>query len=255
MISVIICSIDDKKFFKVSQNYAELLEHEPFEIIRIPDAKSLAEGYNRGIAQSSGSILIFSHDDIEILSPDFAQKLKFSLANCDVLGVAGTSRLVNALWTAAWQPYIHGVVICPSSTSSYVINVYGVEGPLTPDIQALDGLFFAVNRTVVDKIQFDPTTFDGFHCYDLDFTYQAYLSGLKISVSNEIIIIHESVGGFDKNWEKYGQRFMEKYRGKLVNFNATAERIACAPVSTKEKILDYCQLPALIHLTKRMRAR
>lgn len=254
MISIIICSIDNNKFSKVSQNYANLLEHEVFEIIGIHDAQSLAEGYNRGIAQSTGSILIFSHDDIEILSPDFAGKLKHNLARYDVVGVAGTSRLVSALWTAAWQPYIHGVVVCPSSQGKYVINVYGVDGPETGSIQALDGLFFAVNRTVVEKILFDEITFDGFHCYDLDFTFQAYLTGFNLSVSNEIIIIHESVGGFDQTWEKYGQRFAQKYQSRLANYNADKERLACAPVSEKEKILDYCKIPALIDLTNRMRA-
>jgi hypothetical protein len=36
------------------------------EIIGIHDARSLADGYNRGIAQSRGEHIILSHDDIEI---------------------------------------------------------------------------------------------------------------------------------------------------------------------------------------------
>ncbi len=53
MISVIVCSIDDKKFGAVDYTYRKLLSadgHE-CEVIRIPDARSMCEGYNRGFAQ------------------------------------------------------------------------------------------------------------------------------------------------------------------------------------------------------------
>jgi len=46
-----------------------LLGDEPYEIVAVRDARSLAEGYNRGVARSSGDIVILSHDDIEFLDP------------------------------------------------------------------------------------------------------------------------------------------------------------------------------------------
>ncbi|MEI2771206.1 MAG: glycosyltransferase [Candidatus Competibacter sp.] len=75
LISIIICSVDDVKFARVERNYRNLLVNFPYEIIRIDDAVSLCEGYNRGIARSRGNYLIFSHDDIEIWTPDFGQRL------------------------------------------------------------------------------------------------------------------------------------------------------------------------------------
>src|SRR5882724_172154 len=110
MISVIICSIHNDRFAAVAKNYSDLLKHEPHEIIRISDARSLCEGYNRGIAASRGDILIFSHDDIEILTADFASRLKEHLANFDLIGVAGTSRLLRGGWQDAGPPYIFGQV-------------------------------------------------------------------------------------------------------------------------------------------------
>ena len=256
MISIIICSIDDRKFFKVSQNYAKLLEHEPFEIIGIHDAKSLAEGYNRGIAQSSGSILIFSHDDIEILSPDFTQKIKHHLGHYDVVGVAGTSCLTSAVWLDAKQPHIHGVVALPDSLNQgYVINVYGVEGAVTNNIQALDGLFFAVSRTVAEALQFDSVSFDGFHCYDLDFTFRAYLAGYRLAIINEITIIHESDGSFNDAWASYSERFMQKYLGRLCIEKNPSGSLACARVSSKDKVLECCNLSDLIKITGKLRSR
>ena len=81
MISVILCSIDPGKFAAVSKNLADRMADAPFEIIGIHDARSLAEGYNRGIAQSSGEILVFCHDDIEIITPDFNARIRRHLEN------------------------------------------------------------------------------------------------------------------------------------------------------------------------------
>ena len=70
-ISIIICSADPQLFAKVCANYRPaLLRSVSHEIIGIHDACSLCEGYNRGIARASGDVLVFSHDDIEIVTPD-----------------------------------------------------------------------------------------------------------------------------------------------------------------------------------------
>jgi len=37
--------------------------------VRIPDARSLAEGYNRGLRRARGDLLLFSHDDVRIVTP------------------------------------------------------------------------------------------------------------------------------------------------------------------------------------------
>jgi hypothetical protein len=101
MISIVICSIDSEKFVAVSANYATLFAGEPYEIIATHDTKSLAEGYNRGFARSTGEIMVFSHDDIEILAPDFVRKLRNYLNVYDIVGVEGTSCLIDAKWLAA----------------------------------------------------------------------------------------------------------------------------------------------------------
>jgi len=92
-VSVVICSIDAAKFARVSDNYRALYGAREVEIIGIHDARSLAEGYNRGIARARGEHLVLSHDDIEILTPDFADRLDRHLAQFDLIGVAGTTRI------------------------------------------------------------------------------------------------------------------------------------------------------------------
>lgn len=226
MISIIICSIDPEKFGRVTRNYAALMEGEAHEIIGIHDARSLAEGYNRGIRQSRGSILVFCHDDIEILSLDFASRIKRHLQSFDVVGPVGTSRVVDGFWPRAGAPFLHGQVAVPAppafSPAKYIVNFFGSPSPgslgtpLVPAIQALDGLFFALRRPVAEEIGFDEETFDGFHGYDIDFTYRAFLAGFRLAVHNDIAIIHQSKpGNFDDSWHAYNVRFKSKHAASL----------------------------------------
>jgi hypothetical protein len=71
-ISVLICSINAAKYARVTASYERLLASYPHEIIGIHDARSLAEGYNRAVQASRGEWLLFSHDDVEIVSSDLA---------------------------------------------------------------------------------------------------------------------------------------------------------------------------------------
>lgn len=220
MISIIICSITPEKFSAITKNYTDLMGGEPFEIIGIHDAKSLCEGYNRGIRQSVGDILIFSHDDIEILSPDFVIKLKNYLERFDIVGLAGTDKVVGGGWVNAGVPHLYGQVAHPHG-AAYLTELFDYgktakQGKTIADgIKMLDGLFFAVRRSVVQKVLFDDRTFDGFHGYDVDFTFSAFLAGFRLAVCNDIAVIHSSGGSFDESYQKYKQRFANKHQATL----------------------------------------
>ena len=183
-ISIIICSIKPERFDKVCANYHALLSGVQHEIIGIHDARSLSEGYNRGIRRATGEILVFSHDDIEIVSSDFAAKLLAYLTRYDLIGVAGTTRLLGGNWLYAGWPYIHGQVGSPGTNPGGIrVRVFQIRGAATENAQAMDGIFLAVRREVVERIGFDEMTFDGWHLYDLDFTYSAYLAGFRAALA------------------------------------------------------------------------
>lgn len=210
-ISVIICSIDGGKFDRVAANYRELLSSGAFEIIRIPDAQSLCEGYNRGIDAARGDVLIFSHDDISIVSPDFRSRILSHLHDVDVLGFAGTSRIVGAKWFEAGHPYIFGQIAHPTRGGGLALTIYGTPAALITGIKAVDGLSFVVRREAACSIRFDDRTFDGFHLYDIDFSFRSHLAGLKVGVATDVAIIHSSVGDFNSEWAIYAARFDQKF--------------------------------------------
>ena len=106
MISVVFCSVDPARAAAIERHYERLLGDEPSEIVAIRDARSLAEGYNRGVARSSGDIVVLSHDDIEFLDPaPWLGTLKRHLADADVVGIAGTTKVVYGSWARAGPPY------------------------------------------------------------------------------------------------------------------------------------------------------
>ncbi len=219
-VSVIVCSITPEKFERVHTNYSTLLRDIPHEIIGIHDARSLSEGYNRGIRQAKGEILVFSHDDIEIVSPDFAAKVINRLAQFDVIGVAGTDRLCGAVWTDAGWPHVFGQIGAPARGAHIYVTNFVMRGAWATPMQALDGVFFAARREVVEKIGFDEATFDGWHLYDLDFTYSAARSNFSLAVCNDLMVVHHSSGSFGEAWLPYARKFLSKH------LNSSGERYA-----------------------------
>ena len=216
LISVIICSIDQHKFEGVSANYSKLLAQQRFEIIGIHDARSLAEGYSGGIGKSKGELVILSHDDIRILTSDFAARLGAHMAAFDLIGVAGTTRVVGGSWLDAGDPYLYTLISSPEPESGRLQTVLlGGEPLVVPGIQGLDGVFMAMHRNVAESVGFDATNFDGFHLYDLDFSFRAHLAGHRLAVCRDIVLVHESIGHYDAIWDKYVRRFNEKFRSVL----------------------------------------
>ncbi|MDR3212777.1 MAG: glycosyltransferase family protein [Azoarcus sp.] len=239
--SIIICSIDPWKFAQVSACYEHLLAEVPHEIIGIHDARSLAEGYNRGVQQAQGDITLFSHDDILILDPGFAPKIASRLQNIDILGFTGTRRLVDEYWWGAGLPWLAGSIahIFPNDIS---LNVYGAAAwPLVENIQAIDGLCIMARRETALEIGFDQTVFDGFHLYDLDFSFSAWQAGKKIAVCCDIPVIHASMGNYDAKHEKYARLFLEKHKDALPTPSPPKKR---APEGRSMRFSDHRALLA-----------
>jgi GT2 family glycosyltransferase len=221
-ISIIVCSADDRRFATFKSSIDTVFDRD-VQLVRIQDAASMAGGYNRGVALSNGGVLIFCHDDIEFLGSGALEIIREDLKRFDLVGVAGTTRLVEGKWITAGQPFIHGQVVHQDggppagSQPRYQLCTYGLgrDDDVVANVQALDGLFMAVRRQVLDRVRFDETLFDGFHLYDLDFSFGAFLNGLNLAVDHRIRILHRSAGNFNGTWEKYFQRFNAKYLQNL----------------------------------------
>ena len=212
MISVITCSHDDARFSALNAMYARLLYGEPHEIIRISDAASISEGYNRAIAQSRGELLVFSHHDVEIHCETFARLLAERLNIYDMIGVVGTTLLNGPAWGWEPPPHCHGQIIEPRGNGeTYEVVIFSNGRRHVGQVQALDGMFMAMRRKVAEEIGFDAENFQ-WHHYDLDASYRAFRAGCKLGICCDFDLVHHSGGDFGPAWERSAHTFVRKHR-------------------------------------------
>jgi glycosyltransferase involved in cell wall biosynthesis len=244
-VSVVVCSIDAQKAARIREHYEAQFQRHRVEVIQISDARSLCEGYNRGFAKTRGDIIIFCHDDIEIISPDFPARLLAHLRTHDLVGVAGTTQLIGANWNSAGWPRVHGCVVHRGSDGNgFFFHCFGP--PRSSAVEALDGLFIAAKREVCKAIEFDEAVFDGFHFYDLDFSYRASLAGFRIAVPWDILILHASWGRSDPSWQEYAQKFAAKYGGeKIVRLTAPPINWPIVQFSERADMIAFHRVMAL----------
>lgn len=272
--SVIICSPDTPegniKLEGVTNAYKIAFAGDEYELIAIKDAKSLAEGYLRGIERSVGSIVVFSHNDAAPVRP-IGAKLRRHLQRVDIVGGAGSNRLDGPAWFTAGPP--HGVgqvlnqILVPKLDEKgqpiknaagdtlgevqFLLSVYGVPSRLVEGIQVLDGFWFAARREVLrfDKAWFDPELCDGFHMYDIDFSYRAFLNGVRIGVACDLSLLHASSGGYgDPKWKPAADRWMARFGERLAQhrdlawqYTSVAGRSQPVMLSLMDEILERAE--------------
>jgi hypothetical protein len=214
-LSFVVCSIRPEKVDRLRARLQQLLAVGSWELITITDARSLCEGYNRGIAASRGELLVLCHDDILLLADDFEQRLRSCLAEFELIGVAGASRIDGPSWTWSGPPHIHCWIAHLDEQGRPVMLLLGAQGPVVSGACVLDGVFMAGRRAVFERIGFDSDTFDGFHLYDIDFSYRASLAGVRSAVCLDLGVLHESDGRYDRIWQDYAARFLNKFSGRV----------------------------------------
>jgi tetratricopeptide (TPR) repeat protein len=211
MTSVIFCSVDDAKCAATIELYDRLFHRAPYELIPIRDAHSLSEAYNRGIASSKGDVIVLSHDDIDILDSNFAGRLHHHLRQFDVVGVMGATRMTGPGWNWSWHPHLRGWITHRSPDDLEWAPAVVDPRPIAGDVVVLDGVLIAGRRRVFEQIAFDEETFDGFHLYDIDWSYRAAQAGCRLGVAGDLRLVHASRGNFDATWAGYGELFCDKH--------------------------------------------
>lgn len=212
MYSIIVNSINAQKLECLKRNLNHVLQEAEWELIHIPDAKSMCEGYNRGLVLARGEHLIFCHDDIEFLPASIHSQLAYAFQYSDLFGVLGSRVLCSANWMRSCQPHTLGYIVQLSDSGQQKVVLCGLEDTLMFGAQALDGVMIGCHRHVAEKLQWDEHTFDGWHGYDVDFTYRAFQAGFNIAVVGVLPLIHYSTATFQSaDFEKYATAFGLKF--------------------------------------------
>jgi GT2 family glycosyltransferase len=211
MLSLIIANRNPLKWLSITAMYRSLLANTPHEIIPIHDATGLAEAYNRALPLAKGDLLAFSHDDIEFLHESFPTNLLRHLQTHDLIGLAGSSKVIGGGWGDARHPFLLGQIAQPRN-NDFAVTFFGVH-PTPQPAKILDGVFIACRRNVLDIVQFDPITFPHFHGYDADFSYCAHQAGFRVAVASDLFALHYSWGNeSDPSRQAARHAFQTKHR-------------------------------------------
>ncbi|HSX58670.1 MAG TPA: glycosyltransferase [Tahibacter sp.] len=240
-ISIVVCSIDPARLARLRVDLDRELAGEDWELVHVEDARSLNDGYGRGLARSRGELVVLCHDDIGILTRRFAARLRERLATHDLVGAAGTDRLTGPKWFWSGPPHTASWVCEPLNTG-WLLGLLGSRGVVIDGAQALDGLFLAGRRAALLELGFDSQTFDGFHFYDLDLSWRAHRAGLRCAVALDLLLWHASGGNFAGSWQHYAQRFIQKFPDLAPTTPCAAYRpgtMYCAEETLIEPIFDW----------------
>jgi tetratricopeptide (TPR) repeat protein len=209
--TIVVCSIDDAKHHRVASLYRRLFAGAAHELVVVRNARSLASAYNEAVACSTADIVLLSHDDIDILVDDFAPRLASALRRFEGVGVVGSTVMAGPAVGWAGHPNLRGWITHRDPTNAaWRVDVLDPRGTAS-DIAVLDGVLIAARREVLRAVPFDDVTFDGFHLYDLDWSYRASKAGYRLGVVGDLMLVHESRGRYETAWERYADRFCLKH--------------------------------------------
>jgi hypothetical protein len=199
----------------------------PFQLTVMDGTKyDLFSGYNAAAERTRGEVLIFIHDDVQLLANPlaFGKPLQL-LQNPDTgfIGAAG-SRILDT--TGAWW----GGNLTPQQTFQNcrgmifhaAQNEFGIHALTWPggsaefgQVLVVDGVMLMCHRRTIKRLNgFDGSAYRGFHFYDVDTTFRAHQLGLKNFVA-PLPLLHASLGRYDEAWEKNRRIFAEKYKADL----------------------------------------
>lgn len=194
------------------QQDARIVPHVYYE-----NTRGLSEVFNEAVAIApDNALIIFAHDDIWLDQNAFVQTVAEGLDAYDVIGVAGTSRLLpkqpawlftDLAFTWEQSAFLRGKVA--HSEHPFGLNTY--FGAEKGDCVLMDGVFMAAyKRTLMQaNVRHDPQ-FD-FEFYDLDFCRTATQAGLKLGIW-PISLTHQSMGNFGKQrWRDKYQMYLRKW--------------------------------------------
>jgi len=251
--TLVRCSIDPARLAQSDAGYARAFGDEPFESIVVPDARSLAEGYNRALARVRGDLVILSHDDAWPVSPHAIERVAAHLAAIDIVGVAGASAALSSAWLHAGQPHLHGHILNPAEDGSVNAYFWGADAPLVRGIRLLDGCFLAARTDVARAVGFDQVRFDGFHGADSDFCWRAARSGCALGVAADVSVYHLSGGDFGREWARYDRRFVEAHGPDLDRIAPGRQQKAAARFRSIDEAVATIDVAGQLEIARRLR--
>lgn len=132
--------------------------------------KSAAEALNHGFKQSTGSYVMFVHQDMKFTSQNWLYDVETTLENLPNLGVAGLAGRRHRLTISNLE----------HDTPPKAAGIYPLDHP--QEVQTVDECLALVPRKLFQESQFDEETCTGWHLYVADYCLTLKSRGYQIYV-------------------------------------------------------------------------
>lgn len=220
MISIVVCSVNEDLYKSLLVNIKKTIGDIEFEVIRIEnnkEKKSIAGAYNKGLSISKSDLVVFAHEDLIFHTTDWGVILSSIFKTNESLGLLGVAgSKIKTRYPSGWWEN------SPEYLSKYVLQHYpngdinlmeaGFENFSLEEVVVIDGLFMAMRK--IQGVIFDESM-KGFHFYDQSISLRIRNAGMKVMVSNKILIEHFSYGVKDDTWLKASRKFHDLYNKYL----------------------------------------
>ena len=223
-IAFIICS-NQRKIREEIIKYIEALKvPDGFqtELIIVEDAKTMTEGYNRGMHKSNAKFKIYMHHDVFLINPCLLEEsIRIFQENSQIgmLGVIGCKSLPkNGIW---WESKTCiGKTIEDNLACLKVLELGEVRTEFE-EVQALDGQFLMTQYDV----DWREDVCQGWHFYDTSQCLEFKKAGYTVAVVKQERpwIIHECGMDINAGYEVEQERFIKEYKLQIENRDFAAE--------------------------------
>ena len=224
-VSIIVSCRDKTGFVLFEDNVAKTIGCD-YEIIQIfnPGKYSLCAAYNIGIKRVRYEYVCFVHDDVEFLVDDWGKhciSVFESVKGCGLIGVAGSAYktwLAGSWFSTFTWDYCRGHIRQSNKERTFFREDdfdRREEKQTLSEVVCVDGVFMFTSFVIANNLLFDENRFDGYHCYDLDFSTGIFLQGYKVIVDRDMYLCHYSPGLFSHDFAEYAWKYTRKFRRRL----------------------------------------
>ena len=211
-VSVVICSIDPRKFATVTSSYRQRFAGCPLQIIGVHDATSLAEAYNRAAATGDRRphrVLARRHR---------ARHARISRRGSSRISTVTTASASPARraspgpkWGHAGQRHIHGHIlhVPPPSAPGVLLMASGFQAA---GVREHPCARWRIHRGAAarlgDRTASTPSATTAFISTISISRGRASAAGARLAVPLDLTLLHRSTGRYDAAWRRYAARFV-----------------------------------------------
>lgn len=197
----VICCYNDPELYQNMLQKSLACQNIKCEMIGLDNTRHLfknaADALNYGAQLANGDILVFAHQDIELLEENVVFFIEKAIKEHPqtIIGCAGANP--HGIFSCITHGKFHAAVGTPIQDFRYV--------------QTIDEMLICIRKRDFDKVRFDRHTCLGWHLYGVDLCLSSQNIGIHTAVL-PLAIYHLSAGKITKEFYKTLIRILKKHK-------------------------------------------